>query len=95
MPFLPILHSKLNFWGCLVESEIVSRRRIGGIDALATAGVRANRDKIFGVQLCGQDWNDLLQFLEARASEGGGYMRVRESVLLDEVIRVQLERQGF
>lgn len=70
-------------------------RRIGGLSALITEGVRANGSRLFRLELDGWAWYDLLRFLESGAEAGGPYLQLRQAVLFSECIRSQLQTQGF
>lgn len=64
-------------------------------DALRTAGIKANRDRVFTVTLTGKQVYDFLHLLEARSMEQKSYLDVRQAVIFCELIRDQVNEQGF
>lgn len=66
-----------------------------GFEHVITRGIRKNRDKIFSIQLSGQDCYELLQFLQACAQCAEHYDDIRTAVLFENELRKQLRQQEF
>jgi hypothetical protein len=66
-----------------------------GNDICETRGRRANRDRMYTFEMCGESVHDLLDLLMKVAVESTAYQTVARAVLAERAIYDQARGQGF